>query len=146
MKNSDVESVIDVVAPGYNTYNGEIVDMKAGSYVTIRYKQPRRPKLSQKQIAWSDVVAVSGDIGEVGFVIEEAGSASLVSGKGFFDEVHEKYATAIVNDTKLTVNTANAKITSFVDKLDDEGGTSKKAKAKGKAAKGKTASKKRRKK
>lgn len=146
MKNTEFESVIQVSVAGPMTYVGEIVDMKPGVYVTVRYKQPRRPKPSVKQIMWSDVILVTGAIGEVGSVVAKAGSVSILSGKGGFDNVNEKFATAIVNDMQITVNPYNANVESFIDKDDAEAPVGRKAKAKGaKPAKGKVAKKKKRK-
>lgn len=144
MKNTDFDSVIQVSVAGPMTYVGEIVDMKPGVYVTVRYKQPRRPKPSVKQIMWSDVILVTGAIGEVGSVVAKAGSVSILSGKGGFDNVNEKFATAIVNDMQVTVNPHNANVESFIDKDDADAPVGKKAKA-GKVGKGKVAKKKKKK-
>ena len=128
-----MEKVVIVEAPGVKVYSGTIIDLKEGEYVTVSYKQPRRPKPSERTIMWNDVITVSGAKGEVGSVAAKSPNAVVMMGKGDIKKIGATCVTAIVNGETVTVNPANGQVSAFIDKTDgDAPKTSKKG---GKSAK-----------
>jgi hypothetical protein len=139
-----MEKIVIVESPGVKVYSGTILELKEGEFVTISYKQPRRPKPSERTIMWNDVITVSGTKGEVGSVTTKSPSAVVMTGKGDVKKIGPTCVTAVVNGETVSINPANGQVSAFIDKTDgDAPATSKKGGKKAKPEKsGKTKKKK----
>jgi hypothetical protein len=130
-----MEKTINVEAAGVQVYTGSILELNPGESVLISYKQPRRPKPSEINLMWSDVIAVVGSKGETGQVIAKSLSVELFNGKGSIKKIEPNSVTAEVGGTMVTANPNNCRVFSFIDKADGETSTKTKANKGGKKSK-----------
>lgn len=112
--------MLTVKRAGIETFTGTIKEVKPNEFVSFVFRKPRSQTDTFITFPWSQVVAVSGNIGEVGTIVCLTSSQIVLEGKGVIEDIDCTFATGEINGAKFFVNLINSDMELYIDKYSDK--------------------------